>query len=190
MSDLAEPVISIPESATCGGCATYAHGWQGRNWKCRRGARDVNPGSDPCSKWRPRKPKPSPDFNAMKDAVEAIDLMLGDLPPFTLERAAPRQRPPGLRGHTGGVVYFIDCGPLTKIGHTGGWIEDRMKAIATSNPFDLTLWGLVKGTMSFEREWHAALEQYRYRNEWFYLTQKARDTIKTVITEYEGELYE
>lgn len=187
--DAVETLLPIPEAATCGECGTFARGWMGRHWKCRRGDRHVNADSEPCQRWRPREPDVEPDFEAMREAADAIGRMLGELPPM-LTTPTPRPRPPGLRGHTGGVVYFIDCGAMTKIGHTGGWIEDRMKGIATDNPFDLKLWGLVKGSQRFEREWHAAMAHFRYRNEWFTLSHMARESIKDWLAANGGEIYE
>ena len=125
-------------------------------------------------------------------ALRRASLALDGLTGFSIDTtpAETREQPPGLRGHTGGVVYFVDCGSMTKIGHTSGWIEDRLKGIATHNPYDLTLWGLIDGDQRFEREWYAEFAKYRYRNEWFQLTPEARQIIKDLITAHGGEIYE
>lgn len=184
-------VANTPAGTTCAECATFAHGWVGTDWRCRRAARNVNKHSDACDLWHPRRPEPEPDMEAMRPAAAALDrIMAGIVPTWEPTEITPRKRPPGLRGHSGGVVYFIDCGPMTKVGYTSSLIEDRIKGIATHNPFDLTLWALVAGDMRFEREWHSYLAKYRYRNEWFRLTAEARDDIKRLISEHGGELYE
>jgi len=189
--DPASIEIAPPEGATCGGCATYAHGWMGHDWKCRRGDRYVNTDDGACPKWHPRPPEAEPDVEAMRAATSALNAIFDGIQvPIIEPTPVTRERPPGLRGHSGGVVYFIDCGSMTKIGHTSGWIEDRMKGIATHNPFDITLWGLVVGDVRFERQWHAELAQFRYRNEWFRLTPEIREAIKKAIKDQGGELYE
>lgn len=191
MADPPEEVLGpVPDDAVCGTCKSFGLGWQGgHNWNCRRGDRLTSGYAPACPKWRQR-PEPDPpeiSTERMREVSEVLNFVITPQEPAPVKR---RKRPEGLRGSNEGVVYFLDCGEFTKIGHTAGWIEDRLKGIETHNPFELVLWGLVAGDVKFERMWHADLDEYRYRNEWFRLTADVREQIKVAIRRHGGELYD
>lgn len=189
MSDL--KAYSVKEAAllTCGGCATFAHGWMGRDWNCRRGERNTNADSPACPKWAERQPEPEPDVEAMRGTAAMLDEIFKGVS-FEPEPARKKERPPGLRGHYGGVVYFVDCGEYTKVGHTGGWVGERMKGIETHNPFELKLWGLIVGDRETESAFHEILAQHRHRNEWFRLNRDTKQRIADLLTSNGGEVYD
>jgi hypothetical protein len=88
------------------------------------------------------------------------------------------------------LVYFIDCGEFTKIGHTKCGAQKRLKGIETNNPHELKLWASVKGDAAAERSWHASLAAYRYRNEWFRLPSDVRQQVRQSIVQQGGQLHD
>lgn len=107
-----------------------------------------------------------------------------------LEEVKPKPPPPGLRGCTNGIVYFIDCGEFTKIGHTYQWVENRIKGIATHNPFPLKLWALIQGLPAQEKEFHEVFADFRHANEWFRLPDKVKGNIREFVVKHGGEVYD
>lgn len=107
-----------------------------------------------------------------------------------LEEKPKRQRPEGLRGSTDGVVYFVDCGILTKIGVSATLVGSRLQGMETDNPFPKKLWGLMPGYTREERKLHDLLATSRYKGEWFRLTTEDRDDLRRIILEVGGEVYE
>jgi hypothetical protein len=190
MSDIGLDVML--DDATCGTCATFASGWGAGRWNCRRGSAYVNGSSAACNKWHPRQPQSAIHPEDLRRAASALDGVMSEMAlvgPGGEILPRPR-RPSGLRGSTDGVVYFLDCGSMTKIGHTYQQIDRRIKGIETHNPFELTLWGLLPGGVQHEASWHTAFARFRHRGEWFLLNDDARKEIKLAIARDGGELYE
>lgn len=102
----------------------------------------------------------------------------------------PKPRTPGLRGHCGGAVYFVDCGEFTKIGHTRQVIAQRLDGIETHNPFPLKLWALVAGDVPMERALHWLFAEQRHRNEWFRFSDRHKAKLCVWVREVGGETYE
>lgn len=86
------------------------------------------------------------------------------------------------------VVYFIDCGPYTKIGTTCE-IRGRIKGIETHNPFPLSLWGLIPGDTKLESQLHRDLADCRRHKEWFALDPATKQDIRGWLLENGGEFY-
>lgn len=82
------------------------------------------------------------------------------------------------------VVYFIRCdpgngtGPI-KIGWTAS-IETRMRTLQRSNPYPLTLLGVVPGDASLEHQIHEAFASARIQGEWFRSTPELLAFIDTL----------
>ncbi len=184
-----EPVTDGPVGCVCGDCQTFPFGWHGSNWKCRTADRCVNPDDRACSRWHQRAPF---DFAAERELnrarAELVDTLFSSYA-VSSKAYVPKPPPPGLRGCTDGVVYFIDCCEFTKIGHTHQWVENRIKGIATHNPFPLRLWALIRGLPAFEREFHTVLADYRHANEWFRLPPKVKSNIRAFVKDHGGEVY-
>lgn len=154
-----------------------------------------------------KRPRPSPRliFDASlrsywTDQVEA--LMPYSEPPETWSVRPPRERPqrdwlaleftatlysrPSARAQD--VVYFIDCGPYTKIGTTCD-IRTRISGFEGHNPFPLSLWGLIPGDVKLERQLHRDLADRRFRKEWFLLDEQTKAEIRDWLLEHDGEFY-
>ena len=197
--------------AVCGTCKTFPKGWPAHNWKCRTRGQNVSKHTHACEKYRedqefiahlyglepPQKPeKPT----ALRQQIEAMHLPASPhwhyrlvekmLDRKIVESRLPPASTPGLREHSGGVVYFIDCDRFTKIGHTSEVVAGRIKQLETSNPFPLRLWGLVKGPVDLERRFQARFYKSRYRNEWFALGPWHRAAAKRLVCLFGGEIYE
>lgn len=176
-------------SVTCGSCKTFPESWSSDQWNCRRFGDCVSRDSAACEFWR-KRPDPVPvDWEAMKLVSERF-LRFAFTPPPEVknDQRGKIVHPPGLRSQ-GNVVYFVDCGPFTKIGHTLGPIYHRLRGIETHNPFRLILWALIPGDMRLERSIHEKLTDFNHRGEWFHLNQGARDALAEYITSMSGELY-
>lgn len=78
------------------------------------------------------------------------------------------------KNEMGGLVYFIDCLDLTKIGFTSKPIHERIETWLNGNPFELLIFALVPGTLEKERELHLRFGKLRQRREWFRLSPEAR----------------
>ena len=194
-------------SVTCGSCGTYPEGWVGDSWKCRRNNGEcVSRQSHACELWRER-PEPEPvDWEAMQRISELFlknmpkEYLFPPPPPvrervirdhLRLQLALParHQKFGNLRDGSESVVYFVDCGSFTKIGHTAQRIIDRMNGIKTHNPFPLALWGLIAGPVSLEREIHEVLASHRRRNEWFEFDEPTKGDIRRWIAENGGNVF-
>lgn len=171
----------------CGTCGTLPDGWP-HNFNCRRLGKPVSVDSHACELWRERMLPPAIDWERMKLASEAL-LSGYKAPP--VEECEPRHKPPpGLRGSTAGVVYFIDCGELTKIGISAGYVATRMRGMATDNPFKKTLWGLMPGYRKEEMWLHRELMEFHYQGEWFRFDDEIREELKRFIRKQGGEIYD
>lgn len=89
----------------------------------------------------------------------------------------------------GSRVYFIDCGPYTKIGTTSRPILKRISGLSGANPFPMSLWGLVKGDGRLERQFHESLALYHHRMEWFLLDAEEKANIRSWLIANGGEFY-
>lgn len=107
------------------------------------------------------------------------------------KRARPRRwYRAGLCSEPGGVVYFIDCGEFTKIGHTLGLICNRLTGIETHNPYPIRLWALVPAPdQQIERDFHDLLAPHQHRGEWFRLSAAMRALVSMRVKAMHGELY-
>lgn len=187
-------------SLVCGTCKTFPKGWLSHAWRCRTRGKSVSCTSHACERYRPDQEfidylDPPLKRMSPQDELEAMHLPIPpDFLPRRLQKA--RDRKPvepvqtDLRRHTGGIVYFIDCGTYTKIGFTAGLVEQRMAGIMNGNPFDLSLWALVRGTISTERKFQRRYSQYCHRLEWFTLPTHARNNIKAIVKLLGGQTAE
>lgn len=176
-------IEQIETQAQCGGCQSFAHGFAGSNWNCRRGRRRVNADTPACEQWR----ELANDIEEVREALDQISPLMLE-PPIDMP-VKPDLQPPGLRGHIGGVVYFVDCGEFTKIGHTVCPIAARLKNIETHNPFELLLWALLAGGRDLEARLHQEFADHRHRNEWFRFNEGARERAFQFVRSQGGEVY-
>lgn len=65
-----------------------------------------------------------------------------------------------------GTIYFIECGEFIKIGFTYS-LDQRIRAMQSSNPFDLKILHKMRGTIGREAEILAKFKDLRHRGEWF-----------------------
>lgn len=86
------------------------------------------------------------------------------------------------------MIYFIDCGPYTKIGFTTRGAETRLLGLKTSNPFEMRLWGVAPGTAETERALHQFFHDYRHNREWFRFDSEGRDLLLTKLRELNGRV--
>ena len=80
------------------------------------------------------------------------------------------------------LIYFVECESFVKIGTTTD-IERRLTALATTNPFECRLIGLIEGGRATERELHERFADFRHKGEWFRLT----DVLSAEIVSICGE---
>lgn len=180
----------IMERKTCLSCGRFPLAYTGTNWNCRAGACKANRDTIACGKWIPEVVDDAVARVTDDELREALNRIAFQLPPLTPEYPEPPPPPPGLRGLVGGVVYFIRCFHLVKIGTTEQRIEYRIKNMTTDNPFELRLIALVKGRQGVEREAHRAFSHYRHRGEWFSFDAEGMRFAKQWILSREGEIYE
>ncbi len=87
-----------------------------------------------------------------------------------------------------GTVYFVECGPYTKIGFTALSIQERMTSLAGSNPYPLTVYATIPGPTRLERYLHSEFAAWRHRFEWFKFDGKARTKANELIRRYGGHI--
>jgi hypothetical protein len=78
-------------------------------------------------------------------------------------------------------VYFTQAdedGPI-KIGFTSDDPMRRLAQLQTGNPATLKLLGAIRGSSAREKEFHAALSQWRLQGEWF----EAHPTVLAAIND-------
>lgn len=73
-----------------------------------------------------------------------------------------------------GFVYFAYCAGRIKIGYTTD-VGERMRGIATSSPFPVTLLLTIPGTPEDERSYHDMFGEDRTHLEWFDLSDDLRE---------------
>lgn len=94
------------------------------------------------------------------------------------------------RAREGGPwVYFVDCGPYTKIGFTTNPIKHRLKSFTTANPFDLRVYAIVQGSHLTESSFHDLFARYRHKLEWFELGEEGRAELDRLVEEYGGQFF-
>lgn len=76
-----------------------------------------------------------------------------------------------------GIIYFIECGDFIKIGFTYS-LKQRMRAMQSSNPFDLRLMHKMRGSLAREAQLMAKFRHLRHRGEWF---RKAPDLVRFIV---------
>ncbi len=180
------------EALTCASCGTYPEYWATDDWKCRRRGQTVSRHGRACELWRERIAPPPVDIEQSKEAWQRFHDTLNSILAKANEpkEEVERQTPPGLQGSTDGVVYFVDCGSLTKIGVASGRVRARMRQMDTDNPFPKTLWALMPGYMKEEKAFHRQFASRHYSGEWFSLTAEDRAELRHIITSAGGEVYE
>lgn len=72
------------------------------------------------------------------------------------------------RAREEGFVYFIACGPYIKIGHSQDHPRERMRAMATYNPFPIELVGMLVAGRDREREIQQRFAGSHHVLEWFH----------------------
>lgn len=97
--------------------------------------------------------------------------------------------PPDLRGELGGVVYFFDCGGFTKVGYTTQPAVKYVRGFTTKNPFDVTIWALIRSNWAQERAVHASLNHCHHRGEWYLFDSEMRTRIAGWVIRHGGETY-
>lgn len=91
----------------------------------------------------------------------------------------------------GSKVYFIQCGPYTKIGFTRNPVRERLTSLMTANPFDMKVWAIVPTTSHFlEGDFHRWLAKYRHRCEWFLFGDDGTAEARRLIIEQGGILFD
>jgi hypothetical protein len=82
---------------------------------------------------------------------------------------------------SGQFVYFVRCvDDLVKIGVAGD-VNDRLSALQVGCPYELKLWGTLRGGPRAEQALHAAFAYYRFRGEWFSMDALAKRTIRGLL---------
>jgi hypothetical protein len=110
-------------------------------------------------------------------------------PPIEPAPDIPIPPPRPGRGRTGKgtdrtYVLGIEGAQPVKIGYTGGEPSERLRALQTGLPFELTLLWSTPG--DFESQLHDMFAEYRVRGEWFDLTslgdpvQVVRSTVRQI----------
>ena len=67
-----------------------------------------------------------------------------------------------------GFIYFIQCGDFIKIGFSeADKAERRINNLRTSNPIEIVVLRVIKGSRRKEAKIHAQFASHRHRGEWF-----------------------
>ena len=83
-----------------------------------------------------------------------------------------------------GYVYFISEPNLEriKIGFSAD-PKSRLQQLQTGTPYELTLMGVVDGSLSLERHLHDTLADYRVKGEWFTAAPEVRFFINCLLAQ-------
>ncbi len=78
-------------------------------------------------------------------------------------------------------VYILECRGLYKIGRTNN-LEERLKSLQTSNPFDIQVMHLIftRDTVQVEEALHLIFAGNRTQGEWFNLGLRGVAQIKSM----------
>jgi hypothetical protein len=79
------------------------------------------------------------------------------------------------------TIYLIACDGYTKIGHTDGSPNERLRQLQTGSPHTMHLLGITPGGIHDERALHAEFADRHIRGEWFELTI---EQVRTVLTRH------
>lgn len=117
-----------------------------------------------------------PDYAAMflVPAPDAVQLRTVTVP--------SRGELEALDDGSGQLVYFVRCHELVKIG-TARDVRDRLSALQVGCPYELSLWGTLRGGHRAEQALHMAFRSYRIRGEWFSLDATARAALRALLRE-------
>ena len=79
-------------------------------------------------------------------------------------------------------IYFIGNREyqLVKIGFST-YPEDRMKQLQTGCPFELELFGVIKGSVKEEKTLHRKYSKYRINGEWFKIDGELKDYLELFL---------
>jgi hypothetical protein len=80
--------------------------------------------------------------------------------------------------NAGTDLYVIKCNEYYKIGTTLN-LEERLRTIASGNPYELEVVHYAKGEGHKEEYWHKTFEKYHWKGEWYMLNFKHIELIKT-----------
>lgn len=86
----------------------------------------------------------------------------------------------------GGLVYFIDCKDMTKIGFTTKPVHERVETWLCGNPFEMTIFALMPGEMSDERELHIKFKRAHAKGEWFKFSIEERREVAELVSARSG----
>lgn len=154
--------------ACCGGCATFPSHWPAETWNCRRGKASVGTRSPACA-W----------FSA-RDGGEILPAPETQCASHVGRYMAAKQ---------GGAVYVLECGGMTKIGHSTD-VEARIAAWRTSLPFKTLHVATIYAPRSLERELHKRFSGYAVRPEWFSLPVSAKRALGQAVASSNGIIHD
>ena len=106
----------------------------------------------------------------MDDIFEAV----GPVPAAEIStRARPRNRKTNrpAKPRQPGYVYFVSDGTFVKIGWASNW-KRRVAVVQGTNPNDLKVLAVCKGSTFHERALHRKFEKHHARGEWHRLDQE------------------
>ena|GEM_PF-5156835 len=83
-----------------------------------------------------------------------------------------------------GILYFIECAGLIKIGFSKRSLVQRLKDFKTGNPSKITLCLFQWGTMDDEKDLHKTFASDRVHGEWF----RPSNELKQYILDWGGFL--
>lgn len=179
-------------SQSCGFCRRFPVTWHDGRWKCRTAWLDVDRASAACAHWETGPPDEFDERLTRTNRMKDMHAQRAE----RRERAAREaeyqraNRPLIMLRETGGIVYVVDCDKYTKIGHTKGTAPERVLGLMGANPFQITIYALVHGTVSRERELHRIYRDYRHRNEWFVFPPAAKRKLSQRILRLGGIVYD
>jgi hypothetical protein len=81
-----------------------------------------------------------------------------------------------------GLIYFVKSNKNQeiKIGFTSGQVEERIRTLQTSHPYQIELLATISGDMKFERSLHERFKEYRLQGEWFFPHPELIDYINKI----------
>ena len=180
-----------PQGKHCGECGRFPAEWPADEWYCRAVGTSVRVESLACQRWK----EGQPEDEALRclRVVMAVEKQKLEEESKAKREAEEAERRKNWHIHIlalAGVVYVIDCPPFTKIGHTSNPIPKRLHGLKGANPFELTLYALIPGPTSLEKQFHKEFSRWHHRLEWFRLTHHARNRLAERVLELGGVVYD
>lgn len=86
----------------------------------------------------------------------------------------------------GGLIYFIDCKDMTKIGFTTKPVHERVETWLCGNPFEMTIFALMPGSKEDERDIHKKFRRARAKREWFKFSVEERSDVADFVSDRNG----